>query len=630
MNGNSVSVAAAILILILIVIVIVFSRRREGFFFVDTPYISVTHVKPEVVPLMLDAARGPTSIPPLSSQNGLWIYEGDSRSTGLCVGDAALVAYESDQSMPLPRLVAPLPYQTSQRAFFLLSPVDSRQRIPTLRELIAQPLRVFCPTGVEASLFAIAWAIAGGGDVPPERVEVTNGWESAARAALSARQNGEFAIVPVWACQGSLAQTTVISSWPKGTAASISYHPKDLENDDGFLLESAPHMIKARSPVLTASPVPIVAGTRPSDSGLLTQNVLVAPSLVLLYDSDKDIDSMMADKVSDALLKDHPEMLAMCTFYQALGIPLLPRTEETVRAFERKRMNRHASVLEEFEQPPIELVPTHAVSLAMEWKEGGSYAEATLLPQGTVSIDGVRLRAGDRVILENQEDFGEAGRWIVVSLKGPRGIPVFQQPVALDPKDYVTKLERVKGQWQWRFSFLSASSVLKDGDRVAWLPLPGAPTGTVDAIGRIVIPADKVVASPEAAKFEKEWFDPLARCLDHDAIGHSMDTRQQCKSTKGHVWDRPCTSDVECPFLQEGTETGRGRCLKSGRCEVPVGVRSTAYRSLASTDENETMVCRCDGEGEGPISLSLNAASHECCDRPDAIPVFTMTDHPFV
>jgi hypothetical protein len=723
----------AILLTVIVVVVVIFlvlflyrsppfGMRREGFF--DSPYISVTHVKPEVVPLMLDADRGTTagdSLAPLSdlaSRNGLWIYEGnlDSQS-GLCVGDAALLAYDSDQNKNkntmMPQLVAPLIASASQRALFLLSPIDPAQRIPTLHEIVnnrsAQPTRVFCPTGVEASLFAIAWALAGGGDVSQHSdkvlLEVKNGWESAARAALAYQRNGEFAIVPVWACRGSFAQTTVISSWPKGAAASISYHPKDYagEEFDGFLLESAPHMIKARSPVLTASPVPIVPGTRPSDLNALTQTVLVAPSLVLLYESDDPLSLSlthpMADRVSDALLKGDPETLVLCMFYEAQGITLLPRTEETVRAFERRRMNasnlpdasrREArpAVMEQFgaedeegeednsmktrvqhhryghlkrtavwgrdpedgplDGPPVELVPTHAVRLAIEWKEEGGYAEATLEPSGTVSIDGVRLRAGDRVILENQDDFSDNGTWIVISAKGPHGIPVFQRPVALDPKGYVTKLERVrtlnsaKISWQWRFALpVKASeraSVLKEGDRVAWLPLPGAPTGIVDAIGRatavtksnvssvieIVVPAEKVVASPEAAAFEDLWFDPKARCLDADAIFSTLDTRQQCKTVPGHTWDRPCTSDVECPFLQEGTETKRGRCLKSGRCEVPVGVRSTAYRSLNSVDD--TMVCRCDSTGG---SLSLNSASHECCGRPDAIQVFTMTE-PFL
>lgn len=633
-----------------------YTRNREGF----VPYISLIHVKPEAVPLMLDSDRGPdgssfSSLSDLSSNNGLWIYNGNRSSNplrGLCVGDAAMVAYDKDKdpkSDP-PQLVAPIVSAEAKRSFFLLSPVDSDTEVPTLGQIIKSRLSVsvFCPTGVESSLFTVAWAVAGGGDVPDTILKITNDWESAAAEAAAVDRTKGIAIVPVWACQGSPVQTAILSRLQY--TASISYHPQDDDSEDGFLLESAPHMIKARSPALTASPIRVIPGTRPSDPDSLTQTVLVSPALVLLYESTEsselkiknDVVVSMAGRVSDAILGipgtpgQEPEAFALCTFYEALGIPLLPRTEETVRAFEKRRLNSaKLPIMEQFgdkAHQPIELVPESEVSLAISWSEG--HAEATLEPHGTTTIDGVRLRAGDRVILENQEVRGDNGTWIVVSSEK---IPILQKPVAIYPKGYTTALERTRVRnepaatvhWQWRFLFQASDErahMLKRGDSVAWVPLPGAPTGTVDEIknkkmGRlleVVVPADKVTASPEAAKFENEWFDPMSRCLDSDAMGNTLDTRQKCRIQQGNVWDKPCIRDDECPFLQEGTETRRGRCLKSGRCEVPVGVRSSAYRSLNST--TDTMVCRCKG---GPLGLGV--ATHECCDLPDAVPVFSMT-----
>lgn len=50
----------------------------------------------------------------------------------------------------------------------------------------------------------------------------------------------------------------------------------------------------------------------------------------------------------------------------------------------------------------------------------------------------------------------------------------------------------------------------------------------------------------------------------------------QCKEENGDVWDRPCITDIECPFYQ--INTGRGGCLPDGRCEMPIGVDIIGYR----------------------------------------------------
>ena len=712
-------------------IMILRMRRRknalENFDGSQDPYLSLVHVQPDRVSMAIDAYRGPTdltalpdasaALSPLSKYKGLYLFEdAKCRTNGLCVSDAAVLAHSIDSGKlaKLPLLIAPLSsYPQGQRSLFLLAPFDPTSGNPPslgrLAKESGRPIRVFCASELESSLFEIAWAIAGGGDVSDASqltVEVVSGPAAAAKAASTLVGSSAVSIVPVWSCPGSQAQKIVIESWPSGHAACVSYHPADDETADGFLVESAPHAIKARAPALTASPVSIIPGTRPTvNIPSKTQTVLAAPSLVVLYSEDKNQDGedtvrSMADAISDALLKnadaDPETTIALCTFYEAQGIPLLPRTEQTVRAFEGKRQTvafespysrPSVPVMEQFRTnrfekqalternfahlkrtdewgsdlesaPPVELVPTTPVRLAIESHEG--YDEARLAPRGSVSVDGVRLRTGDRVIFESQESTTENGSWIVVKTVGPDGIPLLQKPVALDPASgYQTKLERsasispmIEAEWQWRFSLPTTeppASLLREGDRVAWLPLPGTPTGIVTSVGRptavtagigitsvieIVVPARSVVASPQAAALEDEWFDPLSRCLDADAIGNTLDTRQACErkygigsgpeTTGAYTWDRPCTKDRDCPYLQNGTEDRRGTCLKSGRCEEPVGVKPFAYRKIAWDDG---LVCACpknDAKNEDGIRLSLRSASRECCNLPGATPVFNL------
>ena len=643
-HNTTIIITLVVVLTIIILIIIISNWKKEGF---EVPYASVVHIAPDVVPLALDGLRGPDSsdlkaLSILSKHNGLRIHDDGPSDKGLTISDAAILAHASDSNgdFELPQLVAPL---QAKRSLYLLSPFDPDEGgrpdfPPSLGQLIESntSIRVLCSSGLESSLFEVAWAVAGGEGSAFEIRIVKGGPLAVATAAWETHRNS-FVIVPVWACPGSHALSLVLNAWPSGHVGSISYHPADAAQD-GFLIESAPHVIKARAPALTAEPVPTVG-----NAASRMQMSLVAPSLVVLYGNGHDESTiLMADAISDALLlkdrADPESTIAMCTFYKAHGIPLLPRTEETTRAFDLKRQSvafqspysrSSVTITEQFSPsvPAVELVPTGPVRLEIRWDKYA--AEAKLVPHGTASVDGVRLRTGDRLILENQEDDAENGSWVVVNTVG--GIPVLQKPVALDPDSgYKTKLERsikkspiLESGWQWRFTLPTRSapaSLLREGDQVAWLPLPGAPIGTVTSVGgevvEIVVPDSSVVASPEASKLESEWFNPLSRCLDVDAVGHTLDTRQQCETKGAYTWDRPCTIDAECPYFQNGTENPRGKCLPSGRCEAPVGVKPFAYRKIASA---EGILCSCDGK-----QLSLRAASKECCDLPGARPVFAL------
>lgn len=663
--------AVFLLVIIAIMIVSIVNRNLERF---ENPYLSLVHIEPERVPMALDAYRGPSdlngildasaALSDLSKNHGLFIYEDGNEFQGLCVSDAAVMANSADSGFKLPLLVAPLStYPQTKRSLFLLAPLDPESDPPSLGQIIksGRKIHVLCTSTLESSLFEVAWAIAGGGDVSSsDSVTVRIIGRGPSATAQAALQSDAFVIVPVWSCPGSRAHKVIFAAWPKQHVACVSYHPADEDTMDGFLVENAPHMIKARAPALTASPVSVIRGFRPPRSksrptGSYTQRVLTAPSLVVLYptsNDDPDPVLLMADAMSDAFLKntksDPETTIALCTFYEAQGIPLLPRTEETVRAFERKRQSvvmqspysrPRVPIMEQFDDGNnIELVPKYPVSLTVESKLG--YDDAKLAPRqgpgsGSVSVDGVRLRLGDRVILEMQESPAENGSWTVVKTVGPQGIPVLQKPVALDPDRYRTKLERsssisplIERGWQWRFTLQDPNTFMREGDRVAWLPLPGAPTGTVSAVVgqriEIVVPDGLVVASPEASSLEGEWFDPLSRCLDADAVGYTLDTRQQCeikqKDGAPYSWDRPCISETDCPYLQNGTDRRRGRCLKSGRCEEPVGVKPFAYRKIA---DDIGLVCECPKNDDYP-AITLRAASGACCDRPGATPVFSL------
>ena len=256
---------------------------------------------------------------------------------------------------------------------------------------------------------------------------------------------------------------------------------------------------------------------------------------------------------------------------------------------------------------------------------------------GHAHVDGVRLRRGDRVVLTVQERAIEQnGTYIVIddrTMQSPVVIPAPSSPyrTSLVPPPVPGK----GGEWNWRFSGVSDGGLgLRVGDDVAWLAIPGAPVGRVVGVARdgtiaIEIPSKAVVASPSAAKFDRDWLHPLATC----SADPKTPTRQLCESEHpGAVWDRPCQRDADCPFASSSTSHAsyaayaphyRGRCLSSGRCEVPVGAELVGWRHVAAhLSKGMKPICACPRSSSDP--LSIEAASEACCEKRGAVDVYDL------
>jgi hypothetical protein len=76
--------------------------------------------------------------------------------------------------------------------------------------------------------------------------------------------------------------------------------------------------------------------------------------------------------------------------------------------------------------------------------------------------------------------------------------------------------------------------------------------------------------------------DPAGTCF-----GNRQATAERCIK-EGNIWDRPCSTDSECPY--HDPRRGRGGC-KSGMCEMPMKVSNASFR-IAGT-ETSAMVHGC-------------------------------------
>lgn len=80
----------------------------------------------------------------------------------------------------------------------------------------------------------------------------------------------------------------------------------------------------------------------------------------------------------------------------------------------------------------------------------------------------------------------------------------------------------------------------------------------------------------------------------------------QCDEKKGHIWDRPCEHDFECPFYD--ITRGRGGCGDGGFCEMPLGVNRKGFRKY---DEGSNAFCidrnihNCDTKDPTQIAFAL-------------------------
>jgi hypothetical protein len=701
----------------------------------------ISESKPTV--LHIDGIRGPSPLPKdvedrlslLVERNGLRISTDDtSHVQALHVTDAAELALSSSSSSSSGGgiIVGALSGRDTRRSLCLISPISDAKRkqnnsktATTLCEVAAadarrrMPVVACCASKLEAKLFALAWASAGGGDVESSRdvlyVRVFDSMDAAVDAAIvaSGRTRETLAVVPVWCSTGAPAQrsaTARIRAAFGGNDAAWRYVPYHASDDDrpserlGRTLEEAPHQLHARAPTLRFGPVRLAGGSGAGSK--LTLTLICAPTFVVLgEDAESDAErtttlQAMAGRVAEALLYDangaiDSDAASECAALAAHGAVLLPRTAEIIRAsasrgeailraspygrpaarvleqfqsddgvptggsdalgmsllfskgaidggddvrgWERRRRVPSAEATRSSPSAPdagggrdmasatIELIPTRDVSESaslffrtVRYDESGSgrgVVEATFR-SGEAHVEGVSLRRGDRVILTKQERASEQnGAYVVIDER------TMQCPVALAaPRSYTTALIAGRSAdggargvtWSWRFSgFDDGGLGLRVGDEAAWLGAPGAPIGRVvnaaDGSITIDVPAKSIVASPAASKFDRDWLHPLSKC----SADARVPTRQLCAAKHPEaVWDRPCQRDADCPFLSS-TSQYRGRCLASGRCEVPVGAELVGWRHAAVRPvRGERPVCACP---QAASRLTLEGASEACC-----------------
>ena len=67
-------------------------------------------------------------------------------------------------------------------------------------------------------------------------------------------------------------------------------------------------------------------------------------------------------------------------------------------------------------------------------------------------------------------------------------------------------------------------------------------------------------------------------------------TREACQN-QGHVWDKRCTFDFECPFFGRNPSNLRGGC-NNGYCEFPTSVNRLGYTKYSCDSDCDTNVSK--------------------------------------
>lgn len=82
------------------------------------------------------------------------------------------------------------------------------------------------------------------------------------------------------------------------------------------------------------------------------------------------------------------------------------------------------------------------------------------------------------------------------------------------------------------------------------------------------------------------------------------------------VWDKPCSSNSECPFYKSNKNYTNefGGCKSSGYCEMPRGIDTgtVGYRKYHKSVENKAECYNCISSGGG--STGLNVRDFNCCE----------------
>lgn len=110
----------------------------------------------------------------------------------------------------------------------------------------------------------------------------------------------------------------------------------------------------------------------------------------------------------------------------------------------------------------------------------------------------------------------------------------------------------------------------------------------------------KMEAFITRVQFSKEFTDANFKCIGDETIQSKFacespyDRFGKPKNTP-NVWDKPCTTDTECPYFQANKNypNTRGKCLKDGTCEMPIGVLRIGYTKSLDLDPYQPFCYRC-------------------------------------
>ena len=567
MHRVAVIVAAVALLAVIVVAAAHRGRNgREGF----DAYLSVLHVTSAdrlVIAVDPRDTNSRTELASISSVSGVELV--DSAIGG---GDEARLdtLYSTDVlsvkgSNDLVAAIVPGP----PKSFFLLGPFSANAP-RTLQQLAARRHVVRFGDDVELSILNVA-CLANDMVVDALRTERFRG--DVARS-LSLQQDDEevYPVYAVWAAEGSdlvaaCAEQKVVVVGYDGSAAYADAHRFRMYAADAFLSRGDRNVLEffpkasispgtGRVTSVITSPVVLAGDPAIERSPLLPRVVAALLSTETGQNSALHLaDAPMFEVTRTLLGSANAEIAASLNGISdlAVGIPERP-------------------VLEQFEGPKddVRMSPTKNVR---------GFAEADGVFRLTGSrLDGVLLRAGDRVRLTRQDRAAENGDYVVIEHEEGPILLVTRYPIDPSPDTFSFLYEEDDGRF--RFSVSTSGSGAPEGvspaegDRVLWNILPdgtGTGTGTVTFAGPSTF--EVLMDAPTPRDYEK--FHPLSICSSDAAVP----VKELCEE-RGGTWDRPCERDADCPFFQKNRTylNYRGGCLGSGFCELPLGVERVGYR----------------------------------------------------
>jgi len=114
-------------------------------------------------------------------------------------------------------------------------------------------------------------------------------------------------------------------------------------------------------------------------------------------------------------------------------------------------------------------------------------------------------------------------------------------------------------------------------------------------------------------QFSKEFNDTSYKCLGDDSITSKL----ACESpydrfgepkSRPTIFDKQCTSDTECPYFKanQNYPNTRGKCLKDGTCEMPIGILRIGYTKAYDMEPYQPFCYQCK-----------NPKDKSCCEDQD-------------